>query len=192
MDLHKRRGRYRIREGAEVTIKEQVQAHLDATAATQSFSAFLADCQTLAENPEEAQALADALHRFAGLPSSCREYLDCVFAATGQWCNGSPFGERQEITQRHLDFIFNQERRRDGKPTRATGTLAAYRRQILAALPECRFIPGLDSLHPSKPLPLRRDLRALTPNQLARYRRFRRIFKHARALELTLKGTTKK
>ncbi len=192
MDLHKRRGRYRIREGAEVTIKEQVETHLDATAATQSFSDFLEDCRTLAENPEEAEALANALHRFAGLPEPCREYLDCVFAATGQWCNGSPFGERQEITQRHLDCIFNQERRRDGKPTRAQGTLSAYRRQILAALPECSAIPGLDSLPPSKPFPLRRDLRALTANQLARYRRFRRIFKHARALELTLKGTTKK
>ena len=175
-----------------MTIKEQVQAHLDETATTQPLSAFLLDCLALAETPEEAKALEDAFRRFAGLPPACREYLDCIFAATGQWCNGSPFGERQEITQRHLDFIFNQERKRDGKPTRAQGTLSAYRRQILAALPECSAIPGLDSLRPSKPLPLRRDLRALTPKQLARYRHFRRIFKHARALELTLKGTSKR
>ncbi len=175
-----------------MTIKDQVQAHLDATAATQAFSAFLFDCLALAETDEQARALEDALRRLAGLSEGCRGYLDTVFAATGQWVNGSPLGDRVEITQRHLDCIYNQARVREGKEARKQGTLAAYRRQILAALPECSAIPGLDAERPSKTFPLRRDLRALTPRQLARYKRFRRIFKHSRALELTLKGTTKK
>ena len=175
-----------------MTIKEQVEAHLDPSAATQTFSAFLFDCLALADTDRQARALEDALRRFAGLSPSCRDYLDTVFAATGQWCNGSPFGERVEITRRHLDCIFNATRKREGKPTRKQGTLAAYRRQILEALPECSAIPGLDTARPSKPFPLRRDLRALTPRQLARYQRFRRVFKHSRALELTLKGTTQK